>query len=234
MSAIYLVRHGQASFSGTDYDALSALGERQAQILGAAFAHRGLQVAGAVCGGMQRHRQTATACLSAMGASVALDIDARWNEYDHNDLLAAVDTRWRNQHVLARDLLAQGDPGAAFRKVFGLAIRRWVGGAHDGDYRETWVAFQARVQAALAAVEARLKPHETVLVFTSGGPISMVCRDLLGLNDERTWALNLRVVNTAVTRVVRSHGALEFAGFNAHTHLEEAQAVQGEPLVTYV
>ena len=34
MAAIYLVRHGQASFGAADYDQLSARGEQQAQLLG--------------------------------------------------------------------------------------------------------------------------------------------------------------------------------------------------------
>ena len=33
MAAIYLVRHGQASFGAVDYDQLSARGEQQAQLL---------------------------------------------------------------------------------------------------------------------------------------------------------------------------------------------------------
>lgn len=234
MSAIYLVRHGQASFSGADYDTLSPLGERQARILGAAFARRGVRVAGVVCGEMQRHRQTAAACLAAMGLPQDWDTDVRWNEYDHNNLLAAVDARYHDQRALAQDLMAQPDPGAAFRDLFGTALQRWIGGAHDPDYRESWVDFHARVRAALDAVYRRLKPHETILVFTSGGPISSVCRALLRLDDDRTWALNARVANTSVTKIIRSRGGLEFSCFNDHAHLEDAQAVQRDRLVTYV
>ena len=40
MSAIHLVRHGQASFGADDYDLLSALGERQSRVLGQALARQ--------------------------------------------------------------------------------------------------------------------------------------------------------------------------------------------------
>jgi broad specificity phosphatase PhoE len=45
VGVILLVRHGQASFGGADYDVLSPSGERQARRLGAALAARGVQPA---------------------------------------------------------------------------------------------------------------------------------------------------------------------------------------------
>src|SRR5262249_38748750 len=68
MAAIYLVRHGQASFGAADYDCLSPLGEKQAARLGAALKLRVPSLKAAWCGGMKRHRQTAEACLLAMEA----------------------------------------------------------------------------------------------------------------------------------------------------------------------
>ena len=44
MSAIHLVRHGQASFGADDYDLLSALGERQSRVLGQALAGIGPRI----------------------------------------------------------------------------------------------------------------------------------------------------------------------------------------------
>ena len=61
MGAIYLVRHGQASFGAAEYDALSPLGVEQAGILGAALKQRGLSFDRIVSGPMRRHRQTAEA-----------------------------------------------------------------------------------------------------------------------------------------------------------------------------
>ena len=39
MGSIYLIRHGQASFGADDYDVLSPLGVRQAEVLGDHLAH---------------------------------------------------------------------------------------------------------------------------------------------------------------------------------------------------
>ncbi|HEY0660456.1 MAG TPA: phosphoglycerate mutase family protein, partial [Lysobacter sp.] len=59
MSAIYLIRHGQASFGDGDYDRLSPLGLEQSRVLGETLRVRAPQVDLVVCGGMLRHRQTA-------------------------------------------------------------------------------------------------------------------------------------------------------------------------------
>src|SRR3546814_10473498 len=67
MGAIYLIRHGQASFGAVDYDKLSKRGVEQAAVLGQALAARGVKPDVVICGGMLRHRETALGCLQAMG-----------------------------------------------------------------------------------------------------------------------------------------------------------------------
>ena len=92
MPALYLIRHGQASFDAEDYDQLSSLGERQAAHLGRAFAAAALLPNNIIIGGMKRHRQTAEHCLAGLGTGaheLSWDTDSDWNEYDHLDLLQA-------------------------------------------------------------------------------------------------------------------------------------------------
>ena len=43
MPALYLIRHGQASFGAEDYDQLSDLGMRQSQHVGEYFSAQGIQ-----------------------------------------------------------------------------------------------------------------------------------------------------------------------------------------------
>ena len=62
MTAIYLIRHGQASFGKAEYDCLSELGQKQATHLGASLKARAILFDKVIIGGMQRHQQTATAC----------------------------------------------------------------------------------------------------------------------------------------------------------------------------
>jgi broad specificity phosphatase PhoE len=50
MSQIILVRHGQASFLGSDYDKLCANGEAQAALLGKYWSQRGVVFSGVYSG----------------------------------------------------------------------------------------------------------------------------------------------------------------------------------------
>ncbi|MDE2077727.1 MAG: histidine phosphatase family protein, partial [Burkholderiales bacterium] len=76
MGAIYLIRHGQASFGASNYDQLSELGHQQARVLGEALLPRLARVDAAVTGTLQRHQATASSCLEAMGLRLAPQIHA--------------------------------------------------------------------------------------------------------------------------------------------------------------
>ena len=87
MGVVYLVRHGQASFGAADYDQLSELGVTQAKVLGEALRTRLPRADSVVTGTMARHRQTADACLSALGVAVPHQRMAGFNEYDHEEII---------------------------------------------------------------------------------------------------------------------------------------------------
>lgn len=215
---IYLVRHAQASFGAEDYDRLSELGFRQAEMLGVALRSRLPQVDHAVVGRMRRHRQTAEGCLAAMGAKVSPVEDEGWDEYDHHDVLRAFEPRYADPAALAGDILAADHPPRAFQRIFAQAVERWTGGRHDGEYREPWPAFCARVEAALARLPQERDPPRRTLVFTSGGPILAACRSLLGLPTEVAVRLGWDLANASVTKLVAGEGGLRVATLNEQGH----------------
>jgi len=127
MGQILLVRHGQASWGAEDYDVLSTLGERQAEVLGPALARLlgDAEPDRLVHGTMQRQQRTAELAAKAAGWSVEPTIDERWNEMDHLAVLA----------LQPRDF--DGEPDRAqFQAWFEAATRRWASGEHDDDYDE--------------------------------------------------------------------------------------------------
>jgi broad specificity phosphatase PhoE len=75
-----------------------------------------------------------------------------------------------------------------------------------------------------------LGTSETALVFTSGGPISAICRELLGLSDETALQLPLTLVNCGITRLRRTPSGLRLSTFNEHGHLDGP----GPSLVTFL
>jgi broad specificity phosphatase PhoE len=220
MPAIYLIRHGQASFDAEDYDQLSDLGMRQSTHLGEIFAAQGLAPNSVICGGMLRHRQTADKCLAGLNVSVdelPWRDDSDWNEYDHTALLQA----YTNQPGKADELVADmsGDnPRGGFQRHFAEAMSRWVDGIHDADYPETWTAFCDRVERALATAVQGNKGN--VFVFTSGGAVSAVCRKLLGLSNANAAQLSWQLANAAYSKVIAGSAGLNLASLNEHSHFD--------------
>jgi broad specificity phosphatase PhoE len=238
MGQIYLVRHGQASFGAADYDQLSDTGVEQSRLLGEWFAGCGQRFGQAVAGSLKRHRQTAEACLGAMPPDQRpgeLHTDAGFDEYDHREVLAR-HLPQGGDPLAAKDQLGgdDGNPRKAFQKLFAQAMERWMGGRHDADYRESWPAFRARCAAALMRVVQQAGASQSVVVFTSGGPIAAICQELLGMPDRRAADLNFSIVNSAVTRLLYSGGRdgapprVSLSYLNNFAHLErhgQAQAI---------
>ncbi|MDP4651054.1 MAG: histidine phosphatase family protein, partial [Haliea sp.] len=85
MATLYLFRHGQASFGADDYDKLSALGCRQAQVLGEYLRDQGIKLDAAYSGGLLRQRETTALALSSQPDEVAHHIDPRFDEVRNDE-----------------------------------------------------------------------------------------------------------------------------------------------------
>jgi broad specificity phosphatase PhoE len=218
MAAIYLVRHGQASFRSREYDRLSPLGARQSQVLGESLRRRVPKPDRVIRGSLARHRDTATECLAALGVDTVPEVDARWDEFDHREVIVRHRPAYRSHTLMGVDLVRTGNPGKAFQQVFDAALRRWIGA--ESGYGETWAEFSGRVCTALDELAAGMGPSQNVLVFTSGGPISAVAAKLLGTGSDVWLTLNRVTVNTGVTTVVRGRRDTSLVSFNEHWHLD--------------
>lgn len=225
MTTLHLVRHGQASLGAADYDRLSALGERQSALLGAWWRQVGLVPAAASVGAHRRHRESAQACLAALGATLALSEEPGLDEFDGEDVLRVHRPDLADGEAIQGFFAREDSPARAFQSLFGAAVARWVGGGHDADYREPWPAFRARVLEALGSVaeRARSQGHAEVVVFTSGGPITVACQAALGIPDARILDLNWSLFNAGVTQVHAGSRGLRIGPVNAVSHLELAR-----------
>lgn len=229
MGVILLARHGQASFSAEDYDALSPLGFRQCAVLGETLARQYERIDAIVCGAMRRQRETAETIAEALGHALRVETDPAWDEYDHRELLAVFEPRYRDFQVLLAESAAAPDPKRAFRELWAKVMARWRDGGFDHEYRESWPAFRSRVNAALERAAQRARGDERVLICSSGGPISVVCSRLLAMPDERSMELSWRIVNASITRLIVRDEAVHVSTLNEHGHLES----RDESLVTY-
>jgi broad specificity phosphatase PhoE len=208
---VLLVRHGQASYGGPDYDVLSERGHAQAERLAADLARRGFAAERVVSGRLDRQRDTA----AVLGE---FSVDPRWDEYDADDILAHHSA---SAARLERPGLVALSP-REFQDVLEAALLAWVAAGDASPCAETWPAFAARVAAGLEAAAER-----PTVVCTSGGAIAAACVGLLGVAPETFVALNRVTVNTGVTKVVRGRRGTSLVSFNEHGHLES------DGLVTY-
>lgn len=231
MSAVYLVRHAQASFGSADYDRLSPLGLEQARVLGDALRRRLPGVDAIFTGSLRRHRQTAEACLAAMGiVGATARVVSGLDEVDHHELLVRLDPRYADRSALGGEVgSCGGDPRRSFQAIFADAFERWIGGAHDGDYTVSWPAFRRRSDAALDEILCALPPSSTAVAFTSGGPITAMCVGLLGVAPTHVPRIAWALVNAGVTKVLRGRAGTTLSTVNDHAHFEGER----RSLVTY-
>jgi broad specificity phosphatase PhoE len=230
MATLYLVRHGQASFGEANYDALSDIGQEQAQVIGHWLHQAGVKPNYVVAGSLQRQQDTARIALETLTglsdtALPALDTDPRLNEYDHEGIFrvgaqAAGHAAQPNPNMCRKD----------FQTLFEAAMKRWASGAHDAEYSETLGGFYARAEAAVKALQARPQKGETVLAFSSGGTIAMICRYALGMPLQQALMLNYMIANCTVSRFFYDDKRFSLSYFNNHGMFE---TLEGGRLVTF-
>jgi broad specificity phosphatase PhoE len=222
MGTLYLVRHGQASLGADDYDQLSDLGQRQSVLLGEYFAAQGLRFDAVIAGTLQRHRQTLAGILQGMRRESAHLPWPGLNEYDSEAVIRSIHTG---------DLQRPDSPEVA-RNHFRLLRRglaAWMDGSAKPEGMPAYPEFVAGVTSALDHVRAN---HfgQSVLVVTSGGPISTAVGHVLDTPAATTIELNLRLRNTSVTEFAFNPKRLSLQTFNTLPHLD---AVPLRELATY-
>jgi broad specificity phosphatase PhoE len=204
MPAVYLVRHGQASFGTADYDVLSDHGRRQAARAGGELARRGLASPVVVSGSLARQRDTA-AIVAAELAVADVAIDARLDEFDAH---AAVDA-------------ALGGPGASsaldssqFQVHLDEVLHRWMS---TGD--PAWTVFADGAWAAIVDLGATLGRGESAVVVTSAGVTAAIAGRALGCGADGVIAMNRVSVNASITTMVSGGRGWSLVTFNEHGHL---------------
>jgi len=241
MAAIYLIRHGQASFGNADYDQLSTVGIKQSQILGEHWQSKSIPCR-AYSGDLLRHGQTLEHFMESFpNEKIPVVLHSGFNEFDHVDILTCYNTRWHNFNEMSADFIQSKEPNKFFQKEFSMALNRWMSGEFDHEYQESWSQFQTRCMRALQDIiqkelanrrqinSSNTKASKNILVFTSGGTIAAIIQNILQLNDQQVLKINQQTRNTSVSKLLFSKNNLSVDYFNNYSHL----ALAGKNLVTY-
>ncbi|WP_170766394.1 histidine phosphatase family protein [Ruegeria lacuscaerulensis] len=205
MSHITLVRHGQANTAARDeenYDKLSDLGHQQARWLGAHLHETRAHHPRIYCGTLVRHAETA----ASMGLPGPIR-DARLNEIEYFTLAKL----FEEQHGVAIP-----DDREGFVEHLPRTFAAWANGDIK-DTPETFEEFETRVSDALRDIGTEGGP---AIVVTSGGLISMVVRQAMGLDIPAMARVALAIMNTSMHRLHPIGAQLSPVLFNAVPHLE--------------
>ncbi len=224
MPTVQLIRHGQASFGGPDYDVLSDAGRMQSILVARELASRQLEVGLMVSGSLARQLDTAEPAAALLEREVF--VDARWNEYDMDDILGAHSS---TSVRTSQEPDSEGVSANEFQDLLEDALAGWIEAGPASPATESWPTFAGRITTALGELAAELPSGSTGLVFTSGGVIAALCAAALQYPDQSLIAYNRVCVNTGITKLVAGRRGVSLVSFNEHGHLERTRP----PLITY-
>jgi broad specificity phosphatase PhoE len=208
MSTLTVVRHGQARPFDSNPDQLSALGEEQARSLAEYWKRLGITFDEVWSGSLERQRQTAE-----LACSVQPRTSDDWNEYDANGIL--------HHFAPPYELEPGADRNRKFQKVFEPAMLSWLA-ADTHPTVETWGVFRKRVIRALRVLQDG-PSNRNVVLFTSGGPVSVLVQTAIGAPERSFLEINWRVKNCSITEFTFSRERLSLDSFNSLPHLERAE-----------
>ena len=234
MASIFVIRHGQASFGEENYDKLSDLGCRQAEILGEYLRDCGIHFDATYSGDLQRQRKTAEIATSAQPHLAPHTVDARFNEIDNEGQIKMLMPEVLRLNPSMASLLDKGFGSSKnYQKILKLIFNHWVSPDCPQSAIQSWDNYSGQVYAALAELIAARAAGKTVGLFTSGGTIATIVAHVLGLGSEHVYSFYEPVINCSVTQLFYSADRVSLSYYNDHSFLNVLGMQKGERLVTY-
>jgi broad specificity phosphatase PhoE len=235
MGTLYMIRHGQASFGSENYDRLSQKGVLQSRVVAEHLLQIGAAADAIYSGEMKRQTDTAaqTVALHRDHGNIehVLRIDASFNEYASQDILMSFAREITGREPLSRGgIFQEYKDKKDFQTVFEKILSGWATGKYTKEGLVTWEEFSGRVWGGIENIIHEDKPGRTVLIFTSGGPISAAVQKALGLSSEQTIRLGWQIANASITKFVYKKDRFTLASFNETAHLALRK---GAELITY-
>lgn len=233
MSRLFVVRHGQASFLGADYDKLSPLGETQSQLLGDYWARRNLLFNQVATGPRARQKGTAGIVADAYRrARVPFPetiVMPEFDEYDGEGLVRRALPQLLESHETVRDLYSSfenlstpSERSKQLQKLLEIIVIDWVNGDLVVPEVETWAEFRARVNKGLSQFISQCGHGVNAAIFCSGGPIAIAVERALHLLPLDTLRVMWMSRNGSYSDFLFSGKRFTLSAFNAYPHLDNA------------
>lgn len=234
MANIYLIRHAQASFGTENYDRLSALGRRQAEVLGHYLRDCEIQFDAIVSGDLERQIKTAKIASGCQAMDVPQQIDSRFNEVRLDEQLELLTPEVAKIHPEIHELARKGlKSSKEYQKAIEAVFNYWVSPQCKVTGVQSWADFSTAAGAGLSDVMQQQGSGKTVGIFTSGGTIATIVSQVLGLDGEHAYKFFEPSINCSVTRLIYNSRKISLSYFNDHSYLDLLGQQLGERLVTY-
>ena len=234
MASIILIRHGQASFGAANYDQLSDLGRRQAQLLNNYFSNCGITLDAIYCGTLERQRQTAEIATKSQLAETPFHIDPRFNEIRNDEQFEFLlpELIKRNPSVAKLVEKAKSD-SKSYQKVLEQVFQMWVSSNDDDSEIQSWQDYSAKVEEAVKDLVKREGSGKNIGLFTSGGTIATIVSQVLGLDGSFAYRFYEPVINASMTRLLYNQEKVSLSSFNDHSFLQWKSGKQGKSMISY-
>lgn len=218
MARLYLVRHAQASFGKENYDQLSDLGYMQSAYIPKHFeTNTHFPINAIYRGDMLRHQQTFEHSFKDTQAAIIPGL----NEFNHENVLHVHRPEIADRDKAMMLVMSQPNPKQFVEDEFDMAMNKWMLEEGTSSYVESFKHFKERATAALQQIisESRKEKHKEVVAITSGGVISLLVADILGLPQNKLASLNTNIANTSVTGLLFNDNKITLTYFNNYSHL---------------
>jgi len=114
--------------------------------------------------------------------------------------------------------MPKGDDRREHFRILREAMYAWTDGTLAGAPHEPFAEFRGRVLGALG--DLRSGAAKRVLVVSSGGPISTILAEVLGMPLRGVVDLNLQTRNTGITELQAGANRIHCVSFNNVPHLD--------------
>ena len=231
MSKLYFFRHAQASFLADNYDQLSTHGEKQSEELGKYLVKKGFHFDKIFVGPLSRQKKTfeiVADVFSKNNLEIPKPIFIKGlREHSGTEAMHFAIPRLKESVPYVKELLDGITKNPSLKKrnmllAFQYFMEKWSEDKIDVPEVETWNVFRKNVRNGLYKILEKTGRGETIGAFTSGGTISSIAGESLGIKDEkRIVAMNFSVRNTSFTSFLFSKNKFNLLSFNELPHLEK-------------
>lgn len=231
MSKLFFFRHGQASLGAENYDVLSDKGRLQSQLLGEHLLSNHISFDRIFVGPLERQKNTFKAvqeCYAAQGIDLPNPIVINGLK-EHNGIetmkTALPNLIKTDPYLIALNKNTLDDPKKTMRNTmlgFQYFLTEWAEGNITVEGMPTWKQFREEAKEGLAQILNATPKGENIGVFSSGGTISAITAECLGLTSEKTVAeLNFSIRNTSFSTFLYTNQKFNLLSFNELPHLKK-------------